>query len=283
MNDDDLAEFSPETPLSSDQLERVIRRAAELQTAREVLPETLEDAEVVRIGAEVGLHESHVRQALLELRAETMVPRPPEEEDSLPRRVWGPAFIQASRVVPGDRAEVQGRLRDYLRLGESLRQVRDRPGLSFWEPASDLISQIRRGLDIGGHGFALARAKRIEVAIQALEPGRSLVTISADLRNQRAEHAGGWYTGAGFTTAGVTAGLVAGAGAPLLLVLPLVAGAAFGGGTWLARRTLRGEREKIELAVQGLLDRLESGGDISAARSSGLMERIQGLVTEADH
>ncbi|MDX1578902.1 MAG: hypothetical protein R3266_10470 [Gemmatimonadota bacterium] len=281
MNDDDLSGFPPDTPLSSDQLERVIRRAAELQTAREVLPETLEDAEVVQIGAEVGLHESHVRQALLELRAETMAPQAPEE-DSLPQRLWGPALIQASRVVPGDRAEVQGRLREYLRLGESLRQVRDRPGLSFWEPASDLISQIRRGLDIGGHGFALARAKRIEVAIQALEPGRSLVTISADLRNQRAEHAGGWYTGAGLTTAGVTAGLVAGAGAPLLLVLPLVAGTAFGGGTWLARRTLRGEREKIELAVQGLLDRLESGGDISAGRSSGLMDRIQGFITEAD-
>lgn len=277
----DFPEFPPEAPLSSDQLERVIRRAAELQTAREVLPETLEDAEVVRIGVEVGLHESHVRQALLELRAETMVPRAPEE-NSLPQRLWGPAFIHASRVVPGDRDEVQGRLRDYLRLGESLRQVRDRPGLSFWEPASDLISQIRRGLDVGGHGFALARAKRIEVAIQELEPGRCLVTISADLRNQRAEHAGGWYTGAGFTTAGVTAGLVAGAGAPLLLVLPLVAGTAFGGSTLFARRTLRSELEKIELAVQGLLDRLEGGGEISTSRPSGLMDRIQGFIAEAD-
>ena len=281
MNDE-LSDFPPETPLSSDQLERVIRRAAELQTAREVLPETLEDAEVVRIGAEVGLHESHVRQALLELRAETMVPRPPEDEDSLPRRVWGPAFIQASRVVPGDRDDVQGRLRKYLRLGESLRPVRDRPGLSYWEPAADLISQIRRGLDIGGHGFALAGAKRIEVAIQALEPGRCLVTISADLRNQRTEHGIWWNLGASLATAGVTAGLVAGAGAPLLLVLPLVAGPAFGGGVLLARRTLRGEREKVELAVQGLLDRLESGGDLAGSRSTGLMDRIQDFITEAD-
>lgn len=268
-------------PLSSEELERVIRRAAELQTARESLPDRLDDDEVMRIGDEVGLQRPHLRQALMELRAEAMLPARPSDR-SFAHRMWGPALIQASRVVPGSRGEVQGRLRDYLRLGESLRQVRDRPGLSFWEPASDLISQIRRGLDIGGHGFALARAKRIEVAIQALEPGRCLVTISADLRNQRAEHAGGWYTGAGFTTAGVTAGLVAGAGAPLLLVLPLVAGTAFGGGTLLARRTLRGEREKVELAVQGLLDRLEGGGEMTASRSPGLMDRIQGLITEAD-
>ncbi|MFW6089241.1 MAG: hypothetical protein ACODAB_05775, partial [Gemmatimonadota bacterium] len=137
------------------------------------------------------------------------------------------------------------------------------------------------GLDIGGHGFALAKAKRIEVAIQALEPGRCLVTISADLRNQRAEHGGGWYTGAGFATAGLTAGLVAGVGLPLLLVVPLVGGAAFGGGTVLARKTLRSERERVELAVQGLLDRLESGGRVAPERS-GLIERIHGLIGEAD-
>lgn len=279
MHRDDISESLPETPLSSDELERVIRRAAELQMSREALPDRLDAGEVMRIGAEVGLQEPHLRQALLELRAEAMLPAAPSDR-SFAQRVWGPALVHASRVVPGNRDEVQGRLRDYLRLGESLRQVRDRPGLSFWEPASDLISQIRRGLDIGGHGFVLAKAKRIEVAIQALEPERCLVTISADLRNQRAEHAGGWYTGAGFATAGVTAGLVAGAGAPLLLVLPLVAGTVFGGGTLLARRTLRADRERVELAIQGLLDRLEGGGRISPERSSGLIDRIQGLIAE---
>ncbi|MFW6085261.1 MAG: hypothetical protein ACODAA_08610, partial [Gemmatimonadota bacterium] len=69
---------------------------------------------------------------------------------------------------------------------------------------------------------------------------------------------------------------------PLLLVLPLVAGAAFGGGTLFARRTLRNEREKVELAVQGLLDRLEGGGELEATQSSGFMHRIQGFIGEAD-
>lgn len=281
MNRDGEGERPAEASLSSDQLEQVIRRAAELQAVREALPDTLDDVEVMRIGAEVGLQESHLRQALLELRAATMVPQAPEDE-SIPRRLWGPALIRASRVVPGDRDEVQGRLREYLRLGESLRPVRDRPGLSYWEPAADLISQIRRGLDIGGHGFALAGAKRIEVAIQALEPGRCLVTLSADLRNQRTEHGIWWNLGAGLATVGATAGLVAGAGLPLLLVLPVVAGIAFGGGTALTRRTLRSECERVELAVQGLLDRLESGGLSAPERTSGLVDRIQRLIADAD-
>lgn len=46
MNDDDFAEFPPESPLSSDELERVIRRAAELQTSREALPDRLDADEV---------------------------------------------------------------------------------------------------------------------------------------------------------------------------------------------------------------------------------------------
>lgn len=275
---DDDRDFRPEAPLSSDELERVIRRAAELQTVRETLPERLDDEEVVRIGAEVGLQETYLRRALLELRAEALVPAPPADI-RLPSRLWGVAFVQADRVVPGAPHDVQDRLEDYLSTGESLRQIRSRTGLSTWEPASDLVSELRRGLDIGGRGFALARARRISVSIQALESERSLVTITADLRNRRLEHAGGWYFGAGAGTVGITIGLAAAAGLPFLLVGPLVAGGLFGGGTALARHTLRSEREKIELAVQGLLDRLERGGRIRPGRP-GILDRIQGLIAE---
>jgi len=280
MNRDDHADFLPADPLSSDELERVIRRAAELQTSREALPDRLDDDEVIRIGAEVGLQEPHLRRALLELRAEALVPEPPSDR-SVSHRLWGAAHVHASRVVPGDPADVQEGLDEYLESTENLRQVRSRAGLSIWEPASDFVSQIRRGLDLSGHGFALAKARRIEVAVQSLEPGRSLVGISADLRNKRAEHAGGWYTGAGATTIGGSLGLTLAAGLAPALVIPLVAGAAFGGGTLLARRTFRTERERVELGVQGLLDRLERGSRPAPARS-GLIDRIQSLITEAD-
>jgi len=273
-------EFHPPARLSSEELERVIRRAAELQTAREALPEQLDDEAVLQIGAEVGLHEQHLRRALLEIRAEGMVPEAPEDR-SVPHRLWGAAFVQASRVVPGTVDEVQGRLDAYLHSAESLRQVRGRSGVSVWEPASDLVSQVRRGLNLSGHGFMLAKARRIEIAIEPVETGRCLVTVSADLRNQRAEHGGGGLFGGAVATTGVTLSLVLAAGFPVALVLPLAAGTAFGGGMLVARRTLRSAREKVDLAVQGLLDRLERGGPIAGGRS-GLMDRIQGLITEGD-
>jgi hypothetical protein len=278
MNDDDLPGFPSEAPLSSDELERVIRRAAELQTSREALPDRLEADEVMRIGAEVGLQEPHLRRALLELRAEALVPVPPAGR-SLVGRLWGDAHVQASRVVPGDPVAVQEALEDYLESAESLRQVRSRAGLSIWEPASDLVSQLRRGLNLSGHGFAMAKARRIEVAVQSIEPGRSLVNISADLRNKRAEHITGWYAGAGSIAAGMTAALVLAAGFPLAVVLPLVGGVALGGSTLLVKRTVRSERERLELGIEGLLDRLERGGRIQPTRP-GLIDRIHGLIAE---
>jgi hypothetical protein len=260
----------------------VIRRAAELQTVRETRPDRdhLDDAEVMRIGAEVGLQESYLRRALFELRAEALLPELPSDR-SVPTRLWGRASVQASRVVPGQVDAIQSSLEEFLRANEGLRPIRDRPGQSLWEPASDIVSQIRRGLNLSGHGFALAKARRIEISIQQLEPGRCLVSIVADLRKMRAEHAGGWYTGASASTVGGTLALVLAAGFPLVAAAPLVAGVAFGGGTLLARLTLRSERERVELAVQGLLDRLERGTRIAPSRT-GLMDRIQDLITDGD-
>lgn len=266
--------------LSSRELERVIRRAAELQTARETVPDGLDDAEVVRIGEEVGLDPQHVRRALIELRAESLVPEV-DADRALPERAWGAARIQVSRVVPGDAPAVQDSLSRYLRKAESLRPVRDRSGLSVWEPASDLASQLKRGLDFSGRGFELAKARRIEVAVQPLEPGRSLVTMTADLRNQRMAHAGWWMFGGGWAGAAAVGGLVFGALAPPLLVVPAVVGAVGGGATYGARRTFGTLRDRVELTMNGVLDRLERGGDLPTERGS-IVERIGELLEQRD-
>jgi len=231
MTDEDrFPTVPPGDLLSSAQLERVIQRAAELQTARESVPDRLNDAEVMQIGEEVGLESQHVHRALLELRAESMVPVA-HEERALPTRLWGTGHVSVSRVVPGDASEVQDELGGYLRSAESLRRIRDRMGLSIWEPATDVGSQLKRAFDVGGRGFELAKARRVEVTVQQLEPGRSLVTVSADLTNQRAALAGGTVFGLAAASAGITVALVLGAGLPLLLVAPVVFGAGLTGGS----------------------------------------------------
>ena len=152
-------------PLSSGDLEQVIRRAAELQHSVGAGGaggrDGLSEGEVLRIGREVGLDPRHVRRALAEHRAESLVPALPEDE--APLRALGEGRVRASRAVPGEPVGVQEKLEGHLRTRESLQSVRRRPGRSLWEPAGSLLSKMQRTLDVGGRGYELAEARSLEV------------------------------------------------------------------------------------------------------------------------
>ena len=228
--------------VSREQLEKVIHRAAELQFGRPETGETLDVEEVQRIAEEVGLESRHVRQALAEVRADALTPSRPEDR-SLATRLWGEAVVVESRVVPGGPEEVQEKLRSYLSDRESLRCVRDRPGQQVWEPASDLMSQLQRGLDFSGRGYELAKTKTLTVLTQPREEGRTLVSLVADIRNTRAGHAAGWYGGIGVFALGTALGAVLGENAAAYFVFPGVAtGVALVGTIGTARTLAVGTR-----------------------------------------
>lgn len=258
------------------QLERVIHRAAELQFGRGETYDTLDTAEVQRIAEEVGLEGRYVRQALAEMRADALAPSRPEDR-SLATRVWGAAAVLESRVVPGDPEEVLHKLRRYLSDRESLRCVRDRPGQQVWEPASDLMSHLQRGLDFSGRGYQLARAKTLTIQTQELEDGRTLVSVIADLSNARAGHAAAWYGPLGLIGLGSALGAILGEGASAAIVVPSVAAGVAAVGTLGTVKTLAKRRGRIELAVQGLLDRLERDTGFATDRPT-LKERISDLL-----
>ncbi|MFO7586664.1 MAG: hypothetical protein R6X22_01190 [Gemmatimonadota bacterium] len=265
-------------PVRGDQLERVIQRAAELQFARDDVPEDLTEEEVVRIAGEVGLETRHVRQALAELRANALVPAIPADA-GLAARFLGPALVQASRVVPGDPPGVLRELSSHLRERESLRTVREQPGRQLWEPAADLMSKLSRSFDFSGRGYELARCRSLEVSAEPLESGRSLLTLTADLRNQRTEHAVVWLSCLGAAGAGASAALVFGFLAPPLLALPAVGAAVVAAGGYGASRTVARRRARVELALLGILDRLEAGGALGDPKPS-LRDRLHGLLEE---
>ena len=248
--------------LNRRQLERVIRRAAELQSRAGESPEfELDETEVVRIGEEVGLSPRHVRQALADLRAESLLPDLPAET-SLAARLWGPGLVRESRVVIGDASAVEAKLERYLRERETLTPIRQRPGHSLWERSGGLLSSLQRGLDLSGHGHELAKARNVELFVEQLEPGHSLVTIVVDIRNQRAEHAAGWLFGPATGVAVVTASLsVILTGNPAFIAVGAGLGAAAGviSTTTITSRTFQKRRARITLLVQGILDRLEGG------------------------
>lgn len=252
--------------LPAERLQEVIRRAAEIQLGEgDRARDALSREEVLRIGAEVGLDARHVRRALAEVRAESLLPEPPADE-GMARRLLGRAVARASRAVPETPALVQDRIEEHFRSRESLQSVRRRAGRSLWEPAGSLVSKMQRTLDVGGRGYELAEARRLELAVTGLEEGWSLVTLTVDLRNVRTEYGIGWLSG--LTGAASGAGFVAVLvlGAPVLLAAPALAAAAVGGTSAATRWALQRRRDRVELVLHGLLDRLEAGQELEPRR-----------------
>lgn len=250
-----------ERPVARAELDRIIRRAAELQFHASDGPgEDLSEAEVVRIGKEVGLDARHVRRALEESRVDALAPELPPDS-SLLRHAIGPGGFQLRRVVPKAPGPVEAELAGYLRGRESLHPVRSRAGVSIWEPAEGFFYQLKRGLKWKGHRYDLAQARRIEVTVVALQDGFSLVTLTMDLRNLRAEDGGRYLAllpalgGVGGLVLGLTAFSLPPVGAVATTALGVVGGAA--GGIPAGRRAFRTRAERIRLAAEGLLDRLE--------------------------
>ncbi len=279
MNDPRTRPPAPATTrVTQEQLEIVIHRAAELQFARGESHDSLEASEVLRIAEEVGLEGRYVRQALAEMRAEALVPARAEDR-STATRLWGEAVVVEARVVPGEPHEVLARLAEFLRERECLACVRDRPGQQVWEPASGLMSQLQRGLDFSGRGYELAKARTLSIMAQPLEEGRSLVSITADISNQRTGHAAGWYGSLGVFGVGAALGAILGEGASAAIVIPAVASGIGVMGTVGTVKTLARRRSRMQLAVQGLLDRLERGTKLVQDRPT-LMERITELLED---
>jgi len=77
-------------------LERIIQRAAELQTGEHDLGDDLTEEQVLALGKEVGIPARHLQQALIEERV-----RAEPAEARFLDRVIGKAAITADRVVMG--------------------------------------------------------------------------------------------------------------------------------------------------------------------------------------
>lgn len=264
------AGWAPGRAVSPTELERVIRRASDLQFRSGASDAgLLDEEELLRIGEEVGLDPRYVRQALAEVHADSLVPALPEES-ALAAKLWGSGVVRASRVVPGGAVEVEAELEAYLREREVLTRVRSRPGRSLWEPAGGLWSTMRRTLDVGGHGYELAKARNLEVRVETLEPGFTLVTLTADLRNERKSIAAGWYAGLTMAAGPVAIALLAAVGVDALTVLGAgaLATSALGGATAATERHFRRRAERMELILQGVLDRLEQGERLVPTRPS---------------
>jgi hypothetical protein len=232
-------------------LERIVQRAAELQTGEHDIGEGLTEEELLALGKDVGIPARYLRQALVEERTRAL--------DEVPRKVRslaGPAFLTANRVVPGDRAAIEGALTLWMENEELLRVKRRYPDRTTWEPQIGFLVSMQRGLRAGGRPYVLAHAAEIAAQVTPLEAGFCHVRLTADVRNLRRARLGG---AAGLAGAGL---LGTGAAAAAGIILPFVAFPMVGFGLAALAVLIfaHSERlEKLQVGLEQVLDRLEHG------------------------
>ncbi len=240
-----------------DALDRVIRRAAELQARERDIGEGLTREELLALGTDVGIPARYLQQALLEEQTRSVADTP----RGFVAWLAGPARVAAHRVVPGDPLLVERGLAHWLENEESLQVRRRFPDRTTWEPRRGAFVSIQRALAPGGRRYLLTRAREVASQVTALEPGFCHVRLSADLGNRRAERIG--WAGA-LTAVGVLTGVglfAAGFVVPLAAAPAVVAALAAGP----IARAYRRDHEAMLTALEQVLDRLEHG-EIHPAR-----------------
>ena len=262
--------------ISQEALERIIKRAAELQAGEHDVGDGLTSNEVLALGKDVGIPDRYLRQAMLEEQTRIT----PDVATGTWAWLTGPRSIVAHRVVPGDRATVERALTRWMTEEALLQPKRHYADRTSWEPKAGAFASIQRAL-AGKRRYSLAQAEEISGQVIQLEPGFCLVRLEADIRQQRTKRISGGSVLAvlGWGLTGATA-LIA---PPLALaqILMLVPGVGLTIGGALIARTYRGANERMQIALEQVLDRLERG-DIRSSSNQGALPGAQAFVRIAE-
>ena len=234
--------------IGRDALERIILRAAELQSRQREMGENLTEREVLELGEEVGIPARHLQQALLEERTRVLV-----QDSGVIARISGPKRLSAERTVPGILSDIDRALTHWMTEVELLSIKRRYPDGTSWEPRKDWVAALKRGVGVGGRKYVLTRTKDILGKVQTLEDGWCHVALVADASTNRMERVGGGAAflgvGGAMTTVAVVLGVATG-----VALIPVAVGIA--GGFGIAR-SHRKHAEQIQVALEQVLDRLE--------------------------
>lgn len=260
----------PPLPATIDRasVDRILARALELQASGATDPEgRLSETQLVALAKEVGLDQVNLRQALAEERTRIAAPPP---EDGVLASLYGPASATAERTVRGTPAQVLKALDDWMQREESLIPQRYFVERTVWEARKDLMSVMKRG--VSGRGHALVRASCVGATAVAVDPGRVVVRLDAQLNGSRAFMAkqNAALTGTTIVAGGILAVL---SFPPLAFVAPALIGVPI---AFAASRSAHARNVgRAQLALEQVLDRLERG---EAGRPPSLMSMLAAAV-----
>jgi hypothetical protein len=238
-------------------LERIIRRAAELQAGEKDIGEGLTDQELYQLGQDVGIGDRYLRQALLEERTRAAV------EPARGLLVWlaGPNRVATSRPIPRPRREVEAALQSWMADGELLQVKRRYPEQTTWEAQQGAYASLKRAFGSRGRKYTLARAREVAGAITEVDERHCLVQLVADVGNALKEQLTGATVLGGAGLAGTGVALAVGVMAPVAVIPAVVCGVL----AMVAARHQRQRAAETLVALEQVLDRLEHGEDAPAA------------------
>lgn len=253
----------PQKGLDRRAVERVLARAAELQGigGGELDSDIITEDRLLDIAKEAGLTLTTVRQAMAEER--TRISTDSDEDSRWLVRVAGPNTVTASRTIPGEPEAIIAYLDSYMQRDEFMQVQRRFADRVTWEARNDWVAAIKRGLRAGGRSYQLSRARQVAATVVPVDDSRCLVRLDADLAQSRT---GVVRAGGAVAATGVVAGGTFVAGATIAHVAMGIAlgVAAFpvavaGAGAYIILRRHHGFAERMTLALEQVLDRLEYG------------------------
>jgi hypothetical protein len=264
-------------PLDRGALDRVLARAAELQAHTLEPAEGMTEQELVELGGEVGINADFMRRALAEERTRVDIPSEGDAPGGALAGWFGPGFISASRIVRGAPDQLLAALDEWMQRGESMASKRRYANRLTWEPRRDFLGNLQRGLNFRGRSYALVSAGEVAATVAAIDAGRSLVRLDADLAPARRRSAigSGVLAGGGVASASGIVALATLLPEGSLLVGGLVGSVWAGLGVLGASAIARAQRRKVsrvQLALEQILDRLER--DEIKAASPSLLDLI---------
>ena len=271
---DSEAPRPPVPQLDRNALERVLARAAELQTGSSDPEEQFTEQRLLELGKEVGLSPQNLRQALAEERTRSILPN---EERGLVVSLLGPSRVQAARTIAGKPTDILTTIDAWMQRQELLVVKRHHSDRIVWEPRRDFIVGIKRAFKIGGRDYALSQAFEVSATVIPVDDARVHVALDADLRTQRMHtsiHMGAsTIVGAAATASLLIMGVAAVVAAAPVIVVPAI---------WASgARAMQGHAvTRAQLALEQLLDRLERG-EINRANPASLLGAIVAAATSS--
>lgn len=248
-------ELTPPRKLDRAALDRVLARAAELQSSSIEGGDAsgaLSEAEIIELGKEAGMSPEHLRQAMAEERTRSSAP----VESGIAASLIGAATVRATRVVRGTPRELLEVIDSWMQREECLKIKRRVADRIVWEARSDLVGNLQRGFKLGGSEYALSRAAEVSATATPVDATRTIIALDAGLDAYRGKLGATTSVAAGMGAGATAIGIVLGVFAPVAVIPAIILGPA----AWMISRSAQAKAvDRGQLALEQLLDHLERG------------------------